>query len=127
MDEDLGLLVIESGEEQEPSGLARVRAIRAVEQAGGKVRHDSGGRLLLVERAGLDEEALREAAPGARLEPADAERPAPDRELDANDTLFLQAVRVRASRGYQEMKRRQVPGESPEEQLMFSAPCTGEG
>lgn len=111
------------------SGLARKRVLEEMVATGATVRHDSGGRLLVVEISDADADTLRKKPGLVDVAPLDegAVRQAlqvPD--LDEQDTLFLRALAIRTSPDYRERKRLRVPGESPEEQLLVTAPCTPE-
>ncbi len=122
------LLVVEGANADLETGLKRKRALDALKARGGAVRHDSGGRLVVVEGPQEGEEqataSLREAAvEGASLVPLTEGVEAMISDLTPNERLFLEAVKIRNSPGYREMKARQKPGESPEEQAMFTAPC----
>jgi len=90
---------------------------------GVKIRHDSGGRILVVE-FDQDEEKLLDRLPkGVRLTPADEIAPDMREDLDHDEELFVKALQLRASKDYREMKARQVPGESPEEKLLATGYC----
>lgn len=100
----------------------RRKALNAISSLGAKVRHDSGGRLMLVEVPEEKARDLREQLPGARIVPLDSDVRDSLAELDSTESLFLAALRIRTSRSYREQKRRRVYGESPEEQELVSAP-----
>lgn len=127
MDDDERVLVLPEqprGVNPMVAGVDRRRALRALAEAQVKVRHDSGGRVLIVD---ADEEALkvlRETLPDVELLPLDVAATERVEKLDPQDALFVEALRVRLSSKYQEIKRGLKPGETPEEQLLFTASCT---
>jgi hypothetical protein len=130
LEPDLKLLVLARparSQDRVGSELDRVKALTDIKSSGAKIRHDSGGRLVVIDVSGVDEEVLSERLAGVRVVPLadDLTESIPD--LDTNESLFLEALRIRTSPDYRELKSRQVPGESPEEQEMFSAPCMPEG
>lgn len=130
MDGNLKLLVLdlERFAAANESGPDVAQALDNVAQSGAQVRLSSG-RILVVEAPELTEYDVQESVPGARLMPLDAEIADLEPPLDESETLFLEAFRISSSAKYQREKALQVPGESPEEQLMFTAPCVpgGEG
>lgn len=103
------------------------RAARTLlRRLGVKVVHDSGARLLVIE-APDDPIRLGERLPsGAQLLAADKIPAALVRDSGPHEALFLRAVKLRQTKAYREAKAAQVPGESPEEKEIYSAPCTGE-
>ncbi|SPH24053.1 hypothetical protein DEA8626_03101 [Defluviimonas aquaemixtae] len=103
------------------------RATRTLlKRLGVKIVHDSGARLMVID-APDDAARLRERLPaGAQLLPVDKIPAALIRESDPHEALFVRALKLRQTRAYQEAKAAQVPGESPEEQHIFSAPCMEE-
>lgn len=125
------LIVAEEADEKREDKLqARVNRVRAMKevQASGKVRHDSGGRLLVIDSYD-DDRILESLPPGSRIVSID-ERLADSMsdlaiDLDSSESLFLEALQIRSSERFREAKARQKPGETPEEQLMFTTPCTG--
>jgi hypothetical protein len=108
---------------RDTSPVDRRRELLVIASVGGKVRHDSGGRLLVVELPESAEPELLKLLPGASLVTLDAElsRPVPD--LDEGEALFLEALRIRHSPAYREAKAKRVFGESPEEKLLATASC----
>jgi hypothetical protein len=104
-------------------GIERRRALGALAEAGIKVRHDSGGRLLIVDASEETMSGLRDRVPDVDVVPLD-EVVDQVGALDAQDALFLQALRLRMSADYQSVKSELTPGETPEEQLLRTAPCT---
>lgn len=127
MNERAKLLVLEAEERKEDQRYAlravRRRAHNAVASTGGRVRHDSGGRLIVIEMMGdVAEDDLLSKLPGARLLPVDTHLPEAIEDLDENDALFLEALKVRASQGYRAAKETRTVGETPEEKELLSAP-----
>lgn len=101
----------------------RRKELAAIDAVGARLRHDSGGRLIVLELPDGAEAALLRRLPGAKLLPIGAELAAAIPGLDAGETLFLEALRIRASAGYREAKRRRKPGASPEEQMLATGSC----
>ena len=101
----------------------RTRVLSELAAAGVKVREDSGGKLLVIETTGDTDESLQQIGGVAIVSPDESIE---DRvgELDAQDELFARALAIRLSPTYRELKSRQIPGETPEEQLLISGPCT---
>jgi len=97
-------------------------ALDSVLSSGATFRHSSG-RLVLLDVSGPQEARLTQDLPGARVVSLDTDVSALIPDLDTGELLFLEAVRIRNSAEYQEKKARQTPGDSPEERLMFTAPC----
>jgi hypothetical protein len=109
------------------AGIDRRRALSALKAAGITVQHDSGGRLLVIEADDEAAAAVTRQLRGARILPlreGGDDRMVDLEALDAQDALFARALDIRLSPEYRERKRRQVPGETPEEQLLISGPCT---
>jgi len=106
------------------SGVERKRLLSALSSAGVKVRHDSGGGLLVVEIANENQESALRKYSGLKVLPLDENVGDRLSEIDEQDALFVRALAIRANPKYREAKRRRVPGETPEEQLLLSAPCT---
>jgi len=124
MESNVRLLILDGGTGQsEPGTKSSVgRALDSVLASGATFRHSSG-RIVVVEASGEQEARLRQDIPGARLVSLDTNVSELIPDLDTSELLFLEAVRIRNSASYQEEKAQQKPGESPEEQLMFTAPC----
>jgi hypothetical protein len=128
---DTRLLILEGSLRSAPDrpggNTERRRVLGTVAAAGARVRHDSGGRLLVIETSDRADETLRRTLPGATIVPltADVADRVPD--LDPSDSLFVQALAIRQSPAYRRQKERRKPGESPEERLLFTAPCMPEG
>ena len=129
MEESLRLLILEAVQRPKDKrlggGIDRVKVLNEVASRGGKVRHDSGGRVVVINTADMDEAALTRVA-GARLVPLDANVRDLLPDLDDNESLFVEALRIRMSPRYRDLKARQRPGETPEEQALLSAPCIPE-
>jgi len=129
MAETLKLLVLEgAGPSREPRERAlerrvdRSATLNAIASSGVKVRHDSGGRLVVIEAQEEAEKALLERLPGARLVPVDSDVRDLITDLDSNESLFVEALKIRTSKSYREAKSRRKIGETPEEQELISAP-----
>jgi hypothetical protein len=126
MDENLKLLILESKEAPSDRRLLaridRAKALNAISASGAKVRHDSGGRLMVIEARDQAEKSLAERLPEARLVPVDVDVKAELPDLDETESLFLDALRVRTSETYRDAKSRRKFGETPEEQELVSGP-----
>ena len=107
-------------------GIERNRVLSAVAAAGATVRHDSGGRLMVIDASDETAEALGREVPGVRVVSVDEDVLARLPDLDQSDVLFARALAIRNSAAYRERKSRMTPGETPEEQLLLTAPCTPE-
>jgi hypothetical protein len=130
MDENLKLLVLEV--EGSPRGRSREfrtdrsEALNAISASGVKVRHDSGGRLIVIEATEETEKALTGRLSGIRLVPVDADVRNSIADLDSTESLFLAALKIRTSKLYRDAKRRRKVGETPEEKALVSGPCVRE-
>ena len=129
MDANTKLLILEevapTRDPRSGSGIARTRALNAISSSGAKVLHDSGGRFLVIEASEAAAAILRQRLPGARLVSVDEDLEQVQRsvaDLDATESLFLDALKIRSSPTYRDAKRRRTPGESPEERELRSAP-----
>ena len=105
-------------------GLQRARVLKALADAGARVEHDSGGRLLVVAASAEADEALGSALEGVTVLPLDEDVTERVGVLDPQDALFARALALRMSPAYRDLKRRQKPGSTPEEKLLVSGPCT---
>lgn len=104
----------------------RARALNAIAAAGAKVRHDSGGRLIVIDARKAAQDALAKSLPTARLVAVDADVKRSISRLDETESLFLDALKIRMSKSYRARKRRRRFGETPEEQALFDASCVRE-
>lgn len=128
MDDNLKLLVLDLGEfpsEAQPGGDVGL-ALDTVAQTGAHVRQSSG-RLLVVDAPELNQTELQESVPGSQLLNLDDQVADLVPPLDDSERLFLEGLRISSSAEYRQLKAQQIPGESPEEQLMFTAPCVPGG
>lgn len=103
--------------------ISRIRALERLAEAGIKVSSDGGGRLLVVEASDAAIRRIEEAVSGAKVLDLDEGFDERLGDVDEQDSLFAQALALRVSPEYREMKARQEPGETPEEQLLLSGPC----
>jgi hypothetical protein len=130
MDGQLKLLILErparARDRRLGGGIDRIKTLNELTSLGAKIRHDSGGRLLVVDTTSVDEATLQERLSGARLVPIDADVRDSIQALDESESLFLDALKIRTSPEYRAAKERQKPGESPEEKALFTAPCSPE-
>lgn len=101
----------------------RSRELLAIAAVGGRVRHDSGGRLVLVDLPEGAEPKLKQLMPGAKLAAPEGDLKGLSRGLDANEKLFLAALRLRHSPAFRARKAARRFGESPEEQLLTTGSC----
>ena len=108
------------------SRIDRARAINAIAAAGAKVRHDSGGRVMVIDARKSAEDALRKSLPDARIVAVDADVKGSIPRLDETESLFLDALQIRTSKSHRARKRRRRFGETPEEQELFDASCVRE-
>lgn len=106
--------------------IERKKAISTISSMGGKVRHDSGGRFMVVEVSEEEEKALKKQLRGARIVDFDSDIKEKEVDLDESESLFLEALKIRNSKDYREMKRKSKPGESPEEKKQLSGSCVRE-
>jgi hypothetical protein len=104
----------------------RARAMNAIREAGAKVRHDSGGRLIVIDARKSAQDALEKSLPGARIVPVDTDVKRTVPRLDETESLFLGALQIRTSKNYRARKRRRKFGETPEEKELFDASCVRE-
>lgn len=95
-------------------------------QLGVKVIHDSGHRLMVIEAPDDLKEIEGRLPGGTELISPDKASPKMARKEDEHDLLFAKALKLRQSKAYRELKAGQTPGESPEEQEIFSATCMEE-
>lgn len=127
MDNETQVIILpepRAGASRPESGIERLRLLGALTDAGIKVRHDSGGRLLVVDASEKAVKAAQKSGPAFDAVPLDGELSTRTGDLNAQDTLFLAALQLRLSPDYQRRKSEMTPGESPEEQLLRTAPCT---
>jgi hypothetical protein len=126
MDGNQKLLVLEGGEGAQGRRLGarldRSKVLNAIAASGARLRHDSGGRLMVVEVPEEAEQALAERLPNVRLLPVDADVKDEIADLDPTESLFLDALKLRTSDSFREAKRQRRFGETPEEQRLFTAP-----
>jgi hypothetical protein len=111
--------------------LRRSRALNVIATAGGRVRHDSGGRVIVIGLAGATDRdtaarTIAENLPEAWLGPLGSDLARAVADLDPAERLFVEALRVRTSPAYREAKSRRRVGESPEEQALLSGSCVRE-
>lgn len=130
MDKNLKLLVLESKDPQKDRRLGfridRSKAMNALSRSGAKVRHDSGGRLILIEASEETEKAIAKLLPGAQVIPVDSDKRDSIGDLDPTESLFLEALKIRTSKSYREAKKQRKFGETPEEKKLFSGSCVRE-
>ncbi len=131
MDKKLKLLIIEEGKPSKDrrlgSRLDRSKTLNAILSSGAKVRHDSGGRLIVAEVSKEAEKALAKSLPGARLVAVDSDVKGSITSLDPTETLFLEALKIRTSKSYRDAKKRRKFGETPEEKQLLTGSCVREG
>src|SRR5688572_30708102 len=124
MDENLRLLILTPERPSTERGLEfkakRNQVLNAIKSAGGKVRHDSGGRLIVVDLPGDAEKVLAERLSDVRLVPLDTGLKEVSGELDPTESLFLDALSIRTSKGYRDAKKRRKVGDTPEERELVS-------
>jgi hypothetical protein len=128
MGENLKLLVWAARKAQAKKAVAGVRFDRrkllaALSGVGARVRHDSGGRLIVIELPQAAEPELLKRLPGAKLLPPNAEMKDSLADPDPTEALFLQALTIRSSASYRAAKSNRRFGESPEEKLLRTGSC----
>jgi hypothetical protein len=101
----------------------RVNTINALSPLGAKVRHDSGGRLIIIEIPEEAEETLAKNIPTVQVVPITEDMKVEIPDLNPDELLFLEALKKRYSKKFRDDKKKRKPGESPEEKQLFSAPC----
>lgn len=127
MDKNQKLLVLD--EEYSPGNrglefrIHKNKVKEAILASGAKIRHDSGGRFIVVHVSDKSEKALLKLLPKARILPIDSDLKELISDMDANEKLFFDALRTRASKKYRDAKMKRKPGESPEEKELFSGSC----
>lgn len=130
MDKVLKLLVIEKDaalkDERLGSRIDRSKTLTALTSMGGKVRHDSGGRLIIIETSKKAEKELSKRMTGVRLVPLDSDVKDIISDLDPNEQLFLEALKIRNSKSFRDAKKKRKFGETAEEKELTSAPCIRE-
>jgi hypothetical protein len=127
MGENLKLLVLTTKtplkEERLRFKFDRQKELRAISAVGAKIRHDSGGRLIVIEvPEGAEKELLRRLR-GARLVSVDADVTDLLGDLNPTESLFLEALKIRTSKSYREAKKKRKFGETPEEKMLTTGSC----
>ena len=126
MDKYLKLLVLTSknvSKDQLGFRIGRIKTINSLTELGAKIRHDSGGRLIIIEISKEVENAIEKSISGARVIPVDSDMKDEISGLSSDELLFLSALKMRASKKYRSAKKSQKPGDSLEEQKLFSGSC----
>lgn len=130
MSQNTRLLVLELEESSRDQRIElridRTKALNAITSLGARVRHDSGGRLIVIEISEQGEKLLADRLTRFRLVPVAAEVRNTIVDLDANELLFLEALKIRHSKEYRDAKKRRKVGESPEEKQLSSGSCIRE-
>jgi hypothetical protein len=104
----------------------RETVLRALRDAGVRVVHDSGSRILVVDDARTDEELARAIPADTTLVPEGKDVARAIQRPDEADQLFASALDVRFSAAFLREKRARAPGSTDEEQLLFQASCIPE-
>ena len=107
-------------------GIERTRTLKSISLSGAKVRHDSGGRLIVIELTVESRKKLKKLLPGIQILSVNSEVKDLISKLDPTEKLFLRALKIRNSKSYRNSKKRRKYGESPEEKELFSASCVRE-
>jgi hypothetical protein len=130
MDKNQKLLIIERGESAGPGRLTpkleRSKILNAVVAAGGKIKHDSGGRLVLVEMPKKAETALAKEVTGIKVVTADTDVTKAVKKMDTTEALFAAALKIRTSPAYRKAKAKRKFGDTPEEQAVLTGSCVRE-
>lgn len=130
MEDNLKLLVLEGREKSNDKRLGfridRSKVLNAIAAVGAKVRHDSGGRFIVIQVSPDKVEAIARLLPDARLLAVDADPKSAVGDMDATESLFVNALQIRSSKAYRDAKSTRKYGESPEEQQLMSGSCVRE-
>ena len=126
MEKNFKLLILETEEKPKDRKLdftiQRTKALNAISSSGAKVCHDSGGRLIVVEMPQKAEKLLVKRLPTAQITPLDSGVRKSIADLDSNESLFLEALKIRTSVKHRDAKKRRRIGQTPEEKMLISAP-----
>lgn len=129
---NIKLLVLEEKKRSKDKRLGtrmeRTRALNAISASGSRVRHDSGGRLIVIETSSKAEALLLKLLPDAKVVAVGAEMKSalPKMDMDPTESLFVEALQIRNTKRYRDAKKARKVGESPEEKELLSAPCVRE-
>lgn len=130
MDKNLKLLILDKVETTQDRRLEfrmeRKKTFNAITASGAKVRHDSGGRFIVVEVPKAVQSKLEKRLPGARIVSLDTDVTDSIADLDPTETLFLKALKIRTSKSYRDAKKKRKFGETPEEKELFTGSCVRE-
>lgn len=103
---------------------------RLLKRLGRRVLHDSGGHFMVIDLQDTSEKLTKrmtERLPeGVRLISADKAPKTLSSETEAHEALFVRAIAMRTSNDFRNRKAAQSPGDSPEEEHIYSAPCMEE-
>jgi hypothetical protein len=108
---------------------SRNKVIEIVTSEGGKVLHDSGGRVLLIKIEGTEERINEKLPQGTKLLSTDQDEVARRSlsNIESSESIFLDALHLRRTPEYRDRKRnRRPPGEEPKEKELLSVSCTKE-
>jgi hypothetical protein len=123
---NLKLLVLKTEEARRGRTLEfkidRNQVLNVISSSGARVRHDSGGRLIVIYVPEEAEKVLSERLPKARLLPIESDVSDSIADLDATESLFLAALKIRTSKSFRDAKKRRKVGETPEEKKLVSGP-----
>lgn len=126
MDQNLKLVILDAAapatERSLDFRIERTKALNAIVSSGAKIRHDGGGRLIVIEATAEAERSLARLLPGARVIGADSAAKESIAGLDSSELLFLEAVKIRTSKTYRDAKQRRKVGDTPEEKDLTSGP-----
>lgn len=104
----------------------RRKVFKAITSSKSKIRHDSGGRFIVIETSREGEKELKERISGARIVKVDKDLKDSIPDLSPTEQLFLDALKLRGSKDYRDLKRLRVIGETPEEQELLTGSCIRE-
>lgn len=103
------------------------RLVKArLKQLGIKVVHDSGSRFMVIDVPKGEKDLKSRLPSGVELVAPEKVSPTLARDDDEQEMIFVQALKLRQSKKYRDLKAGQTPGESPEELEIYSAPCMEE-
>lgn len=101
----------------------RTSVLNKAKQLGVKIKHDSGGRLIIFDSDLSSNTLLKKLPKGIKKVAVDEENIELRKTLSENDKLFISALKLRKSKKYCQMKAAQIPGESEQEKLLVTGSC----
>lgn len=102
----------------------RAKLADELRASGARIASDSGGKVIVVDVPDHEQDTVRKKLPHAELLGLDQDIRKAAPNLDDNETLFVEALKLRTSPAYIAEKKQRQPGSTPEEQLLFGGPHT---